>query len=75
MQRLALEFVRPKMVLARDVYDQDGTIMVSAGTALTDSLLTRLTSGKYAPSLFAILALNCLQFQQRCRNGHETGPG
>jgi len=42
MQRLALEFVRPKMVLARDVYDQDGTIMVSAGTALTDSLLTRL---------------------------------
>jgi putative nucleotidyltransferase with HDIG domain len=42
MQRLALEFVRPDMVLARDVYDQDGTIMVSAGTKLTERLISRL---------------------------------
>ena len=32
MQRLALEFVRSDMVLARDVYDEDGTIMLSSGT-------------------------------------------
>ena len=42
LQRLALEFVRPDMVLARDVYDEDGTIMLSAGTALTDRLIARL---------------------------------
>lgn len=42
MQRLALEFVRPDMVLARDVYDEDGTIMLSAGTALTERLIARL---------------------------------
>ena len=42
MQRLALEFARPSMVLARDVYDEDGTIMVAAGSALTDRLITRL---------------------------------
>ena len=42
MQRLALDFVEPGMVLARDVYDEDGTIMVSAGTALTERLLARL---------------------------------
>ena len=42
MQRLALDFVEPGMVLARDVYDEDGTIMISAGTALTERLLARL---------------------------------
>ena len=42
MQRLALDFVRPDMVLARDVYDQDGTIMVATGARLTDRLITRL---------------------------------
>ena len=42
MQRLALEFVRTEMVLARDVYDQDGTIMVAAGARLTDRLIARL---------------------------------
>ncbi len=42
MQRLALEFVRPDMVLARDVYDEDGTIMLSNGTVLTDRLIERL---------------------------------
>jgi len=42
MQRLALAFVCPNMVLARDVYDQDGTIMVSAGTALTERLIALL---------------------------------
>ena len=42
MQRLAFDFVEPGMVLARDVYDEDGTIMVSAGTALTERLLARL---------------------------------
>lgn len=42
MHRLALEFARPSMVLAQDVYDEDGTIMVSAGSALTDRLITRL---------------------------------
>lgn len=42
MQRLALEFVKPDMVLARDVYDEDGTIMLSAGTTLTDRLIARL---------------------------------
>ena len=41
-QRLALAFVRPGMVLARDVYDEDGTIMLSAGTVLTERLITRL---------------------------------
>lgn len=42
MQRLALALVQPGMVLARDVYDQEGTIMVSAGTALTERLISRL---------------------------------
>ena len=42
MQRLALALVQPGMVLARDVYDQEGTIMVSAGTALTQRLISRL---------------------------------
>lgn len=42
MQRLAIEFIRPDMVLARDVYDSDGTIMVSAGTKLTERLISRL---------------------------------
>lgn len=42
MQRIALEFVRPNMVLARDVYDEDGTIMVAAGTVLTERLIARL---------------------------------
>lgn len=44
MQRLALDFVRPDMILARDVYDQDGAIMVAAGTKLTERLLARLRS-------------------------------
>jgi HD-GYP domain-containing protein (c-di-GMP phosphodiesterase class II) len=44
MQRLALSLVQPGMVLARDVYDQEGTIMVSAGTALTQRLISRLGS-------------------------------
>ncbi|MHC1761562.1 MAG: HD-GYP domain-containing protein [Negativicutes bacterium] len=42
MQRLALEFVRPAMILARDVYDENGTIMVAAGSTLTERLITRL---------------------------------
>lgn len=42
MHRLALQFVRPGMVLARDVYDQDGTIMVSAGAVLTERLILLL---------------------------------
>jgi HD-GYP domain-containing protein (c-di-GMP phosphodiesterase class II) len=42
MQRLALEFARPQMLLARDVYAQDGTIMISAGTFLTEKLISRL---------------------------------
>ena len=42
MQRLALEFIRPEMVLARDVYDEDGTIMLSSGTLLTERLIERL---------------------------------
>ena len=42
MQRMALEFVRPDMILARDVYDEDGTIMLSTGTVLTDRLIERL---------------------------------
>jgi putative nucleotidyltransferase with HDIG domain len=42
MQRLALESIQPGMTLARDIYDEDGTIMVSAGTVLTDRLLSRL---------------------------------
>lgn len=44
MQRLALDFVRPNMVLARDVYDEDGTIMVAAGAKLTDRMIARLQS-------------------------------
>lgn len=44
LQRLALEFIRPDMVLARDVYDEDGTIMLSAGTVLTERLIARLQS-------------------------------
>lgn len=42
LQRLALAFVRPGMALARDVYDEDGTIMLSAGTVLTERLISRL---------------------------------
>ena len=42
MQRLALEFIQPGMMLARDIYDEGGTIMVSAGAILTDRLLSRL---------------------------------
>ena len=42
MQRLALEFVRPNMLLARDVYDQDGTIIIAAETSLTERLIQRL---------------------------------
>lgn len=41
-QRLALAFIRPGMSLARDVYDEDGTIMLSAGTVLTERLISRL---------------------------------
>ena len=42
MQRMALEFVRSDMILARDVYDEDGTIMLSTGTVLTERLIERL---------------------------------
>ena len=42
MQRLSLEFVRPDMILARDVYDQDGAIMIAADAKLTDRLIERL---------------------------------
>ena len=42
MQRIALEFVKPGMVLARDVYDEDGTIMVSGGISLTEQMIIRL---------------------------------
>ena len=31
LQRLALEFVRPDMVLARDVYDEDGQSVCRPG--------------------------------------------
>jgi HD-GYP domain-containing protein (c-di-GMP phosphodiesterase class II) len=41
-QRLALDFIRPGMSLARDVYDEDGTIMLSAGMVLTERLISRL---------------------------------
>lgn len=48
MQRLSLEFVRPDMILARDVYDQDGAIMIAADAKLTDRLIDRLRSREIA---------------------------
>lgn len=42
MQRIALERGQPGMILARDVYDEDGTIMVSAGAELTVQMIARL---------------------------------
>ena len=42
MQRLSLEFACPGMVLARDVYDQDGTAMIAADTILSERLIEHL---------------------------------
>lgn len=41
-QRLSIELVTPGMTIARDVYDHDGTTMVSAGTILTENMIVRL---------------------------------
>lgn len=35
MFRLAVEFVKPGMVLGRDVYNSDGRIILSAGATLS----------------------------------------
>lgn len=44
MHRIALDFVLPGMTLARDIYDQDGTVMISAGMKLTEGIIIRLRS-------------------------------
>ena len=42
MQRLSLQLVTPGMTIARDIYDFDGTTMLSAGTVLTERMIVRL---------------------------------
>lgn len=42
MQRIALDFVRPGMELAKDVYGTDGRVMLTAGGIINESILFRL---------------------------------
>lgn len=42
IQRIALQLSQPGMILAREVYDEDGNIMVAAGAELTGQMILRL---------------------------------
>ena len=42
MIRLALDYVKPGMVLARDIYGADGQVVLSAGVTLSDKYLGHL---------------------------------
>ena len=73
MQRLALEFVRPNMLLARDVYDQDGTIIIAAETSLTERLIQRLKNWEILSVFVRNPLIELPPISRLCRKQPATG--
>ena len=42
MQKIPLQLARPDMVLAKPVTRENGMVLIAAGTALTEALISRL---------------------------------
>lgn len=64
MIRLALDYVKPGMILARDIYGTDGQVVLTAGVTLSDKYLAHLRQWKITSVFVTAAALELPKLEQ-----------